>query len=210
MYTMDSMANRCNVPGCTSPRHGGGYCSPHYKRWKRHGDPLVTTRLKYGLDFWEYVDMTGDCWVWTGGRTKFGYGQARGIRFGMRTNLAHRIAWAITNGPLAATECVLHRCDNPPCVRPDHLFIGTKADNSADMVAKGRGRAGAQPWEFRTHGTRNARAKLTEAQVVEMRRRHSLGEKARTVGPEFGISVSAAFGILAGRSWRHVKKKAAH
>lgn len=196
----------CNVDGCGKPRHGQGYCGPHYRRFVRHGDPLVTTRTNYGLDFWERVDKSGDCWEWTGSRTKFGYGQTKqGLRFGVQSALAHRISWVIANGPVPGGACVLHRCDNPPCVRPEHLFLGSRADNSADMISKGRGRFndGRTANSF-TQGTRNARAKLTEAQVVEIRKRAVAGEHYIALAVEFGISESRANAIVIGNGWRHI------
>jgi hypothetical protein len=88
-------------------------------------------------DFWERVDKdtspTG-CWLWTGGKNH-GYGR---ISFNGKNFLAPRIAWEFTNGPIPDGLDVLHRCDNPPCVRPDHLFLGTLKDNYDDMVQKGR------------------------------------------------------------------------
>jgi len=86
----------------------------------------VSDLLSYGR-----VDITDDCWVW--GRTCWvkGYGRVGDLR-------AHRVMWAIVNGPIPDGLQVLHHCDNPPCVRPDHLFLGTQLDNMRDMIAKGR------------------------------------------------------------------------
>lgn len=81
--------------------------------------------------FWSKVDKTGECWVWVAGRFVTGYGA-------YRNQGAHRVSWGLMNGPIPAGLFVLHRCDNPPCVRPDHLFLGTHTDNMHDKVAKGR------------------------------------------------------------------------
>ena len=88
---------------------------------------------------WSRVDKTGDCWVWTGATTTAGYGE---IRFGGKVVRVHRLVYELTVGPIPEGMGVLHRCDNPPCCRPDHLFLGTQRDNARDMVAKGRKRGG--------------------------------------------------------------------
>lgn len=98
--------------------------------------------------FWLDVDLNGplvrpdlgECWIWTGARMRYGY-----FQYGKKLIGAHRVAWELRNGPIPDGLYVLHRCDNPPCVRPDHLFLGTAADNTADMVAKGRYRHSTGP-----------------------------------------------------------------
>jgi len=88
--------------------------------------------------FWSRVDKSGDCWIWTGYRDRKTYGIVERRRDGRRETRAHRWAWILTHGPIPDGLFVLHRCDNPPCVRPDHLWLGTTDDNMADMAAKGR------------------------------------------------------------------------
>jgi hypothetical protein len=104
--------------------------------------------------FWAKVDKSGDCWEWTGTRTRQGYG---GFRVGDRTVKAHRFAWSViaSRGAIPAGLVVMHLCDNPPCVRPEHLRLGTVADNNRDREAK-RGRspnlnAGPAALRARTH-----------------------------------------------------------
>jgi hypothetical protein len=87
--------------------------------------------------FWSKVDKSGDCWLWTGSRHRFGYGM---MQIGRRPWTAHRISYAIAHGPIPDGAMVLHSCDNPQCVRLDHLRIGTARDNAADAVARGRKR----------------------------------------------------------------------
>lgn len=86
--------------------------------------------------FWAKVSKSDGCWEWIGRKDGGGYGKV--YDEGKRDLCAHRVAWALTYGPAPHDAQVLHRCDNPACVRPDHLFLGTNTDNMRDMVAKGR------------------------------------------------------------------------
>lgn len=99
--------------------------------------------------FWPKVAKRGpdECWEWTASRTPQGYGKI-GRRKGESPAIASRVSWEMHNGPIPDGLHVLHRCDNPPCVNPAHLFLGTNADNQRDMRAKGRGRLGRR---FTTH-----------------------------------------------------------
>jgi len=89
--------------------------------------------------FWAKVDKTDSCWVWTGATLRRGYGQ---IRIPVKkAKQAHRLSWEIHNGPIPDGMLVCHKCDNPPCVNPAHLFLGTQSDNNKDCVRKGRHRS---------------------------------------------------------------------
>ena len=98
--------------------------------------------MAHGTRFWNKVAVLEDadaCWLWLAARDKNGYGWFHlGARPRRRAKRAHRVAWEFTNGSSAGDMCVLHRCDNPPCCNPSHLFLGTKADNMTDKVTKGR------------------------------------------------------------------------
>lgn len=87
---------------------------------------------------WEKVDKTGDCWVWTGYVNDDGYGRFSEGGHQGRKVMVHRVAWELLHGSVPKGMQVLHSCDNPPCVKGEHLFLGTQADNVHDMVAKGR------------------------------------------------------------------------
>lgn len=88
------------------------------------------------IRFWKRVNKTASCWEWQGARNKTGYGT---VCFNYKTWRTHRYAWHITYGSIPVNLCVLHHCDNPPCVNPDHLWLGTHADNVRDRENKGRG-----------------------------------------------------------------------
>jgi hypothetical protein len=133
----------------------------------------------------EYVTVTeSGCHEWTGSRFLSGYGR---VKINGVTHRAHRLVWACAHGPIPEGMFVLHRCDNPPCVRLDHLFLGTHADNMADMAAKGR--ASRNLTRRYPRGDEHRGAKLSDAQVEDVRRRYAAGEASQTaLAAEFGVS----------------------
>lgn len=119
--------------------------------------------------FWAKVNKDGECWEWTGAADYDGYGQLK-IKGKMHT--AHRMSWELANGPIPRGEgphgtCVLHKCDNPSCVNPAHLFLGTHQDNVTDKVTKGR--------QSHTRGSAHGNSKLSESQVSAIRYSFSTG-----------------------------------
>jgi hypothetical protein len=167
------------------------------------------------------------CWEWLGKGDKDGYGKFCVKR---ATYRAHRISWILFNGGDPGDLCVLHRCDNPRCVRPDHLFLGTPGDNNADRDAKGRQCKGDRHWtrmyperedigapkgerngmythpEVRTIGERSATAKITEKQALELiAMSKKPGVSSSMLGRKFGISQGQAWRIANGRRWKHLQ-----
>lgn len=140
----------------------------------------------------EHRPELGPCWVWTGRLSWKGYGY---FVVSGKTHNASRVAWLVAHGSWP-NSCALHRCDRASCVRPDHLFEGTVADNNHDMVTKGRSR--------KARGSAAGRAKLTEEQVRSIRLRFDDGECRRALAREFGIGDTTVRAILDGRTWRHV------
>lgn len=132
---------------------------------------------------------TPGCWEWPGIRHRQGYGRTK---HNGKTAFVHRRAWEITNGPIPAGINVLHSCDNPPCCRPSHLFLGTTLDNARDAVQKGR----------QAQGTRSGSSKLNERSVLEIRA-SSLG--ARALARQHGLkSHHTITAIRQRRTWRHI------
>ena len=150
---------------------------------------------------WERVSNAGGegCWEWQGARSPFGYGQ---IRIGGRAFYVHRLSLAQSLGrPIRSGYEALHSCDNPPCVRVslDHVHEGTQKDNAHEMVARGRARNRAFA------GSANGFAKLTEADVLEMRRlSREEGWRQTTIALRFGVTQANVSLILIGRAWKHL------
>lgn len=122
----------CNVPGCESPAWCQQMCRKHYNRVWRRGDPHAG-EFKYEFEL--RIDKTGPCWLWIGGRFDSGYGK---VLRGAKKLRAHRVSYELYVAPIPEGMHVLHKCDNPPCVNPNHLFLGTHIDNMRDMERKGR------------------------------------------------------------------------
>ena len=148
------------------------------------------SRLSFAARFWRYVDTSGDCWIWTGA-TNGRYGKiSRGPGLGLVG--AHRASWEIHFGPTPDGLWVLHRCDNPPCVRPDHLWLGTNQDNIDDKVAKGRA-LGAYG------GERHHLSKLTKGQGAEVRQFAEEGLRQREIAARYGVNRATISKIIRGK-----------
>ena len=159
--------------------------------------------------FWCKVDIKeeADCWNWTASTNKQGYGRFRyqGKKVG-----AHRLSWQIANGDIPEGLCVLHRCDNPKCCNPKHLFVGTRSDNMQDMVLKGRKHlfVGEDNY-FSTHtfpqnGETNPQSKLQEDQVINIRKLFLGGTPQPKIGDIYGISQTHVSNICSNKRWRHL------
>lgn len=155
----------------------------------RHHDANDTIAVR----FWAKVVKggEGECWLWSGLRNACGYGK---IRFDGHRHFAHRLSFALHYGVTLSTEHVLHSCDNPACVNPAHLSLGTHAANMADMKKKGR-----QP-----KGGARYRMKLTDDAVRSIRSRHGGGVSVASLARGFGVSRWHISNIVAGKAWKHV------
>lgn len=207
----------CTVGGCANKHEAHGYCGTHYGRVLRHGHPTETPSRRWrGLDltglvndrflarFWGKVDKSGDCWVWTGSTNGQGYGQFS-IRKGHQ-RLARIVSYVLANGPIEPKPFhVCHRCDNPPCVRPDHLFLGTSRDNTLDSVSKGRA--------YRAKGEATAAARLTAADVIAIRDLDYRFGLWAELGRKYGVADRTVKAAYFGTTWSHIptpRKESAH
>jgi len=138
------------------------------------------------------IHKTTSCWKWTGSKDMCGYGV---IKFHQKSLKAHRVAYEIATGRSPESLCVLHKCDNPACVNPDHLFLGTPGDNARDRSQKGR--AGD------IRGEKNGRAKLSVEQVAEIRRLYQETRISKVkLGKRFGVSDTQIGFIVRNKEWR--------
>lgn len=149
------------------------------------------TRLDTRSRFYAHVRVVPGpgCWEWTGGRQADGYGAfSMGGRAARRMVGAHRISWELANGTIPEGMSVMHRCDNPPCVRPSHLELGSRADNMRDMARKERSRT----------------TRLTAPQVNEIRVAVAKGERHIDIVTRYGISKANVSMIVTRQTWRHL------
>lgn len=183
----------CSIEDCATEigKHGArGMCSKHYKRWKANGDPNVVTVAPKGatalesLTFKGWTVTTSGCWEWNGKRDLDGYGTVTRSR---RPYRAHRLAYEQWVGSIPDGHVICHRCDNPPCINPDHLFTGTPRDNSHD--ASGKDRLARDEW----HG----QCKLSSREVIQLREMYSTGRHTqRGLARSYGISQAQVNNIL--------------
>ncbi len=191
------MTRHCSVPQCDKVHYCKGYCRTHYSRYKAHGTPDGGPRNHVSLEerFWGKVQRRGpdQCWPWIGKRQASGYGRI-GIGANTQTG-AHQVCFEMHNG--YKPEVVMHTCDNPWCVNPAHLKAGTRKLNMQDCVAKGRFSHAPKTW-----GGKHHRAKLTEADVREIKSRPAA--KGVALAKQFGVEVAVIYRIRAGTAWKHV------
>lgn len=136
------------------------------------------------------IIKTDSCWEWTAYKDKHGYGK---LKVAGRMELAHRVAYQLYIGEIPEKLCCLHKCDNPACCRPDHLFLGTIAENNQDCINKGRwtDNAGEKHWK----------AKLTMTQIIEIRAKHKEGATNIALAKQFNVVPQTISKIVNYRRW---------
>ncbi len=191
----------CSVEDCPNSVWARGWCDKHYRRWKAHDDPLF-------LDFepWDSIwdegfaeyfwnkAVKGDdgCWRWRGIDKKGRYGK---ILVGETKYQTHRLSWILTHN-VEPTLLILHHCDHPSCINPEHLYEGTDADNSRDKVMRDR----MNPLK----GEQHPKSKLTDAKVRDIKQELKQGIPWNVLSEKYGVVKGSIGHIAAGRSWKHV------
>jgi hypothetical protein len=147
--------------------------------------------------FWKYIEKKDGCWIWRGGLNSMGYGQFH-IGNG-KMALCHRLSWVVHRGPIDGDLCILHKCDNPKCVNPDHLFIGTMKDNMQDKANKKR--------NLKNIGEYSCQHKLTDCEATEIRKLYKRATRnfnIQSLAKKYNIGQTTVWEILNGRAWKHL------
>ena len=177
------MGGTCSIDGCTGAVIARGWCFKHYLRWRKHGDPAVVANWR-GMPLAERfrrsvsIGAPDECWEWQRSRVH-GYGR---IMVDGRIVGAHRASYILHKGPIPDGLHVRHTCDNPPCVNPAHLILGTNADNVADKVAR-----------------RRTRTRIPDQVIADIR---SDPRAATEIASDLGVSVGHVRDVRAGRARR--------
>lgn len=190
----------CVHDGCTKKYHARGLCTNHYANYKARGWEFPSVRrntqgmsVDASLRFYGWTVTDSGCWEFEGNRFSNGYGQ---LYVDGRKLLTHRLAYEAWVGPIPEGQVIRHKCDNKPCLNPDHLETGTEGDNKRDAVERGQ----------ISVGEASANSKLNEAQVREIRVRYAKGKTPYAkMGVEYGLSASAIHLIVTRRNWKHVE-----
>jgi hypothetical protein len=176
------------------------HCFKEFQIYPSHADRIYCNRFCYDLHrvppleerFWKSVKKTDGCWFWIAAASQDGYGEIsiKGKNVG-----AHRISWVLHYGEIPDGLWVLHKCDNPPCVRPDHLFLRTQKHNLADAASKAR----------MSSGSRHYKAKLTKEDVRLIRDWYATDTVSQSfIAEKFAVDQTIISDIVRRKSWKHI------
>ena len=174
---------------CGKPSVGREYCKAHYRAFMKYGDPNYKVNMR-GVPFERRYTIDKDCWLWIGSTDTCGYGiwVAHGQRY------AHRASYVRHKGAIPPGLHVMHTCDHPNCVNPEHLKAGTHQENMADLRAKGRA--------YGAEGESNLSAKITEAQAVAIIKD---ARSVKEIAEHYGLTKSSIVNIKKGKTWSYLQ-----
>ena len=192
---------KCKYDDCQSNAVGWGYCQKHYRRYMKYGSPEPKKYDQEPMEvrFWKFVNKLSkdECWNWIGNKMPKGYGRFSLGAKSQGSDGAHRVSWRIANKrDIPAGMHIMHSCDNPSCVNPKHLSIGTAKENTQDMIRKGRKRTVAPV------GDLNGKA-ILDAEKVRLIRSSKLNHAE--LGRQLGVSSNCIRGVRTGRTWSHIE-----
>lgn len=192
---------KCVLADCLGEVVSWGYCQKHYVRVKKYGSPHAKKNDHSTLEerFWRFVTKKSEseCWEWEGQKLSNGYGRISLGAKKLGSDGAHRVSWRLANKQdIPKGMHIMHKCDNPKCVNPSHLELGTPKQNTQDMIRKGRKRTVAPL------GTENGKS-LLDAEKVLLIRSSNLNHAA--LGRQLGVSPNCIRGVRIGRTWAHIK-----
>lgn len=191
--------NKCIVDGCSNEKyHSKYYCSMHYRRLKFTGTLNGGPKERLPLEdrFWKKVNKTDSCWLWSGGKIETGYGVIGAGGKGGKQLFAHRYSYELHKGKIPENMVVMHTCDNPSCVNPEHLLVGTYKDNTQDALKKGRLKT------VFCKGSKNVMSKLKEDDVRFIKQHPEI--RGKDIAARFNISAQTVCDIRKGRLWSSV------
>lgn len=194
------MIKSCSFDGCPGLSVARGLCNTHYMQNRRAGLLPVGTRARGTVEvrFWRFVDKTENCWYWTGrSRSKKGYGNISAGARDANHKLAHRLSYEIHKGAIPVGMVVMHTCDNPSCVNPDHLVVGTQSENILDSFRKGR-KISIPPHK---QGEEHGASKLNNELVKLIR---ASTDSIKSLSIFYGVSLSSIERVLNRKTWKHI------
>ena len=186
---------KCSLENCDKKHKGLGYCSMHYQRLKKGEDLNRVSRAAPLKDrLYSRVSFNGECWDFTGPLNRSGYGV---IGDNGKYYYTHRVSWEISNNKkIPKGMIVLHSCDNPSCINPAHLSLGTHQDNADDMCKKGR--------SHKPKGEKNNNSKLKNEDVVDICKLLNNSVKKSDIAKKYSVSDSVIRNIEIGKVWAHI------
>lgn len=187
----------CSIDHCSEKILALKLCNKHYLRFKRGSD--INKKSSYEMSLKErllsfcVIDEKTKCWNWSGSKNRKGYGA---LSIKNKHSIAHRESYKVFKGKIPNGMHVCHSCDNPSCINPDHLWLGTNKDNNNDKMEKGRFKP--------NYGNNNGNSKLTKNDVIEIKQKINQGYDLVEISKQYNVTPENIYSIKNNKTWRHV------